>query len=315
MFLFEYTRFDRFELYCSVVRNPSLYSKYTYGSSDMVKNEQITVFDSDSDTTLYQYKASLDKIQNELMRFGLSPTQAKVFIFLGKYGSKSAPDIARALELPRTETYHVVNSLQSLGLVTAELTHPTKYSALEMKEAINSLVKQEQLRIDSLADKEDELSELWEQIPFFAVKTDETKQEKMQLLQGSGPIINKIKSMVSESMHTFKIYCSRQDASRFYHSEIFDMIEKSHSELQIIITPSDKIPDFLKSSEDKVRIIPKNSENKCFIVSDKKEVLMFLRNSSHPSHRVFACWSDSDSLVDMMDSLFELSWENGDVAY
>jgi len=283
--------------------------------SDMVKNEQITVFDNDSDTTLYQYKASLDKIQNELMIFGLSPTQAKVFIYLGKYGSKSAPDIARALDLPRTETYHVVNSLQSLGLVTAELTHPTKYNTLEMKEAIKALVKQEQLRIDSLADKEEELSELWKQIPVFAIKTDETKQEKMQLLQGTGPIINKISTMISESMETIKIYCSRQDASRFYHSEIFDMIEKSHAELQIIITPTDKTPDFLKDVEDNVRVIPKNTENKCFIVSDAKEVLIYLRNATHPSHRVFACWSDSDSLVDMMTSLFELSWENGEVAY
>ena len=281
----------------------------------MVKNEQITVFDSDSDTTLYQYKASLDKIQSELMRFGLSPTQAKVFIFLGKYGSKSAPDIARALELPRTETYHVVNSLQSLGLVTAELTHPTKYASLELKDAITSLVKQEQLRIDSLAEKEEELSELWKQIPVFAIKTDETKQEKMQLLQGSGPITNKIESMISKSMETIKIYCSRQDASRFYHSDIFDLIKKSHAELQIIITPTDKNPDFLKGVEDNVRIIPKNTENKCFIVSDAKEVLMFLRNASHPSHRVFACWSDSESLIDMMTSLFELSWENGEVAY
>ena len=165
----------------------------------MVKNEQITVFDSDSDATLYQYKASLDKIQNELMRFGLSPTQAKVFIFLGKYGSKSAPDIARALELPRTETYHVVNSLQSLGLVTAELTHPTKYSALDMKEAITSLVKQEQLRIDSLAEKEDELSKLWKQIPNFFTKKEPTEKEKFQMLQGSSRIHSKMKNMISNA--------------------------------------------------------------------------------------------------------------------
>ncbi len=274
-----------------------------------------SIFDSEADTSLYKYKSCLDKIQNELMKFGLSPTQAKVFIFLGKYGSKSAPDIARALGLPRTETYHVVNSLQSLALVTAELTHPTKYSALDMKEAITCLVKQEQLRIDSLADKEEEISELWKQIPVFAIKTDETKQEKMQLLQGTGPITNKIESMISESMETVKIYCSRRDASRFYHSEIFDMIKKSHAELQIIITPTDKTPDFLKDVEDNVRVIPKNTENKCFIISDAKEVLMFLRNASHPSHRVFACWSDSASLIDMMTSLFELSWENGEVTY
>ena len=282
----------------------------------MVKNDQITVFDSDSDTSMYKYKAGLDKIQSELMKFGLSPTQAKVFIFLGKYGTKSAPDISRALELPRTETYHVVNSLQSMGLVTAELDHPTKYSALDLRKAIASLVKQEQQRIDSLAEKEDDLAELWETIPFFAVKTDQSKQEKMQLLQGSGPITNKIKDMIGGCVGDFKIYCSRPDASRFYHSDILELLENSPAESQMILTPSMDIPDFLSSKNPQdVRIIPKNTEKKCFLISDSKEVLIFLRNVSHPSHRVFACWSDSESLVDMMTSLFELSWESAEVSY
>ena len=282
----------------------------------MVKNDQITVFDSDSDTSMYKYKAGLDKIQSELMKFGLSPTQAKVFIFLGKYGTKSAPDISRALELPRTETYHVVNSLQSMGLVTAELDHPTKYSALDLRKAITSLVKQEQQRIDSLAEKEDDLAELWETIPFFAVKTDQSKQEKMQLLHGSGPITNKIKDMIGGCVGDFKIYCSRPDASRFYHSDILELLENSPAESQMILTPSMDIPDFLSSKNPQdVRIIPKNTEKKCFLISDSKEVLIFLRNVSHPSHRVFACWSDSESLVDMMTSLFELSWESAEVSY
>ncbi len=282
----------------------------------MVKNNQITVFDSDSDTSMYKYKAGLDKIQSELMKFGLSPTQAKVFIFLGKYGTKSAPDIARALELPRTETYHVVNSLQSMGLVTAELVHPTRYSALDLRKAIGSLVKQEQQRIDTLADRENGLAELWEKIPFFAVKTDQTKQEKMQLLQGSGPITNKIKDMIDRCVGDFKIYCSRPDASRFYHSDIFALLENSPAESQMILTPSMDVPDFLSSENSQnVRIIPKNTEKKCFLINDSKEVLIFLRNVSHPTHRVFACWSDSESLVDMMTSLFELSWESAEVSY
>lgn len=280
------------------------------------KTEQITMFDSDSDTSQYKYKASLDKIQAELMKFGLSPTQAKVFIFLGKYGSISAPDIARALELPRTETYHVVNSLQSLGLVAAELTHPTKYSALDMRKAIIALVKQEQQRIDILAEKEESLAQLWDEIPFFAVKTDQSKQEKMQLLQGTGPIMNKIREMAGESMEEFKIYGTTQDTSRFYHSDIFDVVENSPAELRTILTPASKIPDFLsENNSEKVRIIPKNTENKCFVVSDSKEVLIFLRNATHPTHRLFACWSNSESLVDMMTSLFDLSWENAEVAY
>ncbi len=125
-----------------------------------MNENQITLFDNDSDTELYKHKLTLERIKNELINFGLTSNQSKVFIYLGKYGSKTASEISKALQLPRTETYHLVNSLQNLGLVTAELAHPTKYSAMEMKQAIETLVKQEQQRINNLADKEASLSEL-----------------------------------------------------------------------------------------------------------------------------------------------------------
>ena len=85
---------------------------------------------------MYKHKITLEKIRNELINFGLTKSQAKVFIYLRKYGSKTASEIAKALQLPRTETYHLVNSLQNIGLVLTELAHPTKYTAKDMKEAI-----------------------------------------------------------------------------------------------------------------------------------------------------------------------------------
>ena len=120
----------------------------------MTAEQQINIFDNESDTAMYKHKLTLEKIRNELINFGLTKSQAKVFIYLGKYGSKTASEIAKALQLPRTETYHLVNSLQNIGLVLAELAHPTKYTAKDMKEAISTLVKQEQERIDNLATKE-----------------------------------------------------------------------------------------------------------------------------------------------------------------
>ena len=80
---------------------------------------QISLFDNESDTAMYKHKLTLEKIKNELINFGLTKSQAKVFIYLGKYGSKTASEIAKALQLPRTETYHLVNSLQNIGLVVA----------------------------------------------------------------------------------------------------------------------------------------------------------------------------------------------------
>lgn len=277
---------------------------------------QISLFDSESDTAMYKHKLTLEKIKNELINFGLTKSQAKVFIYLGKYGSKTASEIAKALQLPRTETYHLVNSLQNIGLVVAELNHPTKYNALEMKEAISTLVNQEQERIDNLANKEESITAMWKEIPFFVVETDESKSEKMQLLHGTGPITNKIKEMINSSSEDFRIYGSVSDLLRMYHSDIFDWIESAPTNLKMIVSPLNKIPEFLSEiNSDKIRAIPSNSENKCFIVNDKKEVLIFMRNATHPSRQTFAWWSDSETLTDMMDSLFELSWEKGETLY
>ena len=278
--------------------------------------QQISLFDNESETAMYKHKLTLEKIKNELINFGLTKSQAKVFIYLGKYGSKTASEIAKALQLPRTETYHLVNSLQNMGLVVAELSHPTKYTAMEMGEAVATLVKQEQERIDTLATKEQSLSEMWKQIPFFAVETDESKSEKMQLLHGTGPITNKIKEMVGSSTEDFKIYGSVSDMLRMYHADIFDWIESAPTNMKMVVSPLNKTPEFLTEFDAKqIKAIPSNTENKCFIVNDKKEVLIFMRNATHPTRQIFAWWSDSETLVDMMATLFDLSWEKGEALY
>jgi len=76
----------------------------------MTEIKSISLFDNDSDTELYKHKITLDKIKNELINFGLTPNQSRVFIYLGKYGSKEASEISKALQIPRTETYQLVNS-------------------------------------------------------------------------------------------------------------------------------------------------------------------------------------------------------------
>jgi sugar-specific transcriptional regulator TrmB len=201
-------------------------------------------------------------------------------------------------------------------LVVAELAHPTKYSAMEMNQAISTLVKQEQERIDILATKEESLSEMWKGIPFFAVETDESKSEKMQLLHGNGPITNKIQDMVNSSSEDFRIYGSVSDLLRMYHSDVFDWINNAPTNLKLIVSPLNNTPEFLTEMDlGLVRAMPSNSENKCFIVNDKKEVLIFMRNANHPTRQTFAWWSDSETLVDMMSSMFELSWEKGEPLY
>ena len=118
---------------------------------------------------------------------------------------------------------------------------------------------------------------MWDAVPYFAVETDESKTEKMQILHGSGPISNKIKDMVISSKESIKVFGSMADVLRMYYSDVFDFIKESTSELEIIISPTSQLPEFLSDLEqNKVRMCDLNSANKCFIVKDSKEVLIFM---------------------------------------
>src|SRR6185312_1952450 len=109
--------------------------------------------------------------------FGLTSNQANVYIFLGKSGPKTASDVFKALGLPRTETYYIINTLQSRGIVTAELSSPTRYSALS--------INVEKKKINTLAKQQNEISELWNAVPTLAIETVDDEKEKLQMLQGN----------------------------------------------------------------------------------------------------------------------------------
>ncbi len=46
-----------------------------------------------------------------------------------------------------------------------------------------------------------------------------------------------------------------------------------------------------------------------------KKSFNFHEKYNHPTRQTFAWWSDSETLVDMMSTLYDLSWEKGESIY
>lgn len=280
----------------------------------MKPTEQVisTVFDSEPNSRLHEYKIELEKICKELLNFGLTKNQAKVFIYLGKYGSKTSPEVCKALKLPRTETYNVLNDLLNLGIITSEFQHPTKYSALPMNQAILTLVQEAQENVNKLSKKELEVAKIWNKVPSFNSNSSDEKLERFQMLQGAPRIENKMKDMIKNAKNKIKIICSEKDLSRFYYSDILEMVGSTPIDLKLIISPTQKIPRFIQTIDSsKIRLMTNNNEdNQCFIVKDSDEVLVFLRNADRPSKDAFAFWTNTNSLINSMNKLFDYSWQN-----
>jgi|APSaa5957512535_1039671.scaffolds.fasta_scaffold21842_1 HTH-type transcriptional regulator, sugar sensing transcriptional regulator len=282
----------------------------------MTNPDQITIFENEPDTELSKYQSHLKTIQDELRIFGLTENQSRVFMFLGKYGAKTAPVVAKALKLPRTETYHLLSALQNLGIVLAQFAHPIKFDALPMNEAIQIIINRERLKITELDEKKEEICDKWGKIPMFAIEADESLTEKMQTLQGSNSITNKLISMAENCKKEFLIFGSPLDINKLNYANIFDKVRENNAELKIVISPIiDKLDLLSEIGKRNVRAINSETSNKCFVVIDNKEMLTFVRNANHPTNEIIAQWSDSDTMTETMRYFFNLSWDNAEKFY
>lgn len=274
------------------------------------ETNQISIFDSTPDSQIYEYKLSVEKVQAELSQYGLTANQSKVFIFLGKYGAKTAPEVCKALKLPRTETYHLLSALQNKGIVSATFQHPIQFTALPLTKAIWILVNSEKERIKTLEQMEKGLSELWANIPTFG-STGEEIDEKFQMLQGANQIQSKITEMTDNFKDEFLILGSEKDFLKLYHGDFLESFVKSKQHFRFLSACSEKTVYIFDDLERKnIKKLDKDIQNNlCFFLKDNTELLFFTKNSNSPA-APFAMWTNSQSMIYSMKLLFESLWTN-----
>ncbi len=272
------------------------------------KITQTSVFDSTPDSQMYEYKQSIEKVQTELLKYGLTSNQSKVFIFLGKYGAKTAPEVCKSLKLPRTETYHLLSALQNKGIVTATFQHPIKFNAQPLEKAIWILVNSEKERVKSLEQMKKGLSELWDNIPTFDSIHDEV-EEKFQMLQGINQIHSKITEMTDNYDDEFLILGSEKDYLKLYLGDFLESFVKSKQKFRLLSACSEKTAYIFDDLERKnIKKLNNDIENHlCFILKDNTEMLFFTKNANSVDEP-FAMWTNSKSMSYAMKLLFESLW-------
>lgn len=72
-------------------------------------------------------------------RLGLTSYEAKVFIGLHRIGSGTARDVARVVDVPRSQVYSVAESLEERGLLEVQQSSPIRYRPVSVEEARTTL--------------------------------------------------------------------------------------------------------------------------------------------------------------------------------
>lgn len=271
-----------------------------------------TIFDSSSGSRLHDYKISADELKEQLSKFDLTENQSKVYIFLGKYGSQTAPEVCRALKIARTESYQLLAALQKKGIVLATFGHPIKFSALQLNKAVKTLVNAEKERIKSLEKQEETIVKLWDKIPEFLNEKIEGIENKFQMLEGANPINSKLKEMVSEAKEEIAVLGSEKDYLKLYHSDFLDNFSSKKCKSKIITSCTEKtmyIFDNIDKSQ--IRCMKSNIKDEiCFVMKDNNEMIFFTKKDGQSMQEVSAMWTDSSALIYSMKLLFDFIWSS-----
>lgn len=254
-------------------------------------------------------KTNYDEIRDALISFGLTPNQSKVFFYLGKIGAKTASDIAKAVNVPRSETYHLLTALQNKGIVEASFQHPIQFTALPIKKAINLLISTETERLNKLKKSGPMLEEIWEKIPRVASNDDEDGEEKFKVLQGGNQVNSKIFDMILNAKNECRILGSEKDFMKFYHANFLDALEENNVDYKLL-TPISKKSKYIFEDIDKSKVRSLCStvkENLCFLIKDDDEVLFFIKNEGN-NKEMRAIWTNSETIIYSKALLFNNMW-------
>lgn len=258
---------------------------------------------------MFHTDSPIQELTRMLVRYDLTPNQAKVYLFLSKIGVKTASDISKALKIPRTETYHLLSTLQQKGIIFSVFGKPTKFNAVGLEESLEILLNNEKNRISELESGKDSLIKLWSIIPNYAENDKASQDNKFQSLQGRNSILVKLEQMIKESKENILVLGTDADFKRFYFTEFTELLSKTKSNLKILTDFSENTPNIFEDMPSKTvkKIDDKNREDFCFIIKDDSEVIFFISNNKVKD--MLAVWTDSKAFVTTLRSLFSLMWK------
>jgi sugar-specific transcriptional regulator TrmB len=105
-----------------------------------------------------KYDQIFCSIQSILKKFGLTQNELKVYNHLIRNGPKRANEIGKDLDIYRTETYRLLHSLQTKGMINAIFDKPTKFVGIDYAKALDLLIKSQIENLNELRLMRDSLS-------------------------------------------------------------------------------------------------------------------------------------------------------------
>jgi len=240
------------------------------------------------------------KICKSLMKFGLSKNEARVFVYLAKYGEQKAHRISRALSLHRTETYKILKRLEEKSLAYRILDKPIKFAVIPISKALENLVQEEKQRIQQLEEEKKKILESWESV-LVPIRDPEVLGEFIQVLKGKNQIYIKASEIMENAENEILIVASNENLLQLFYSGVLDsLVEKAKKiKVEVITDSSLRSTYIIKKLKLKKNTLYIDFDGlPSFILSEKSLLLLFDNGNGKNGKR--ALWTNQKDMIDAL---------------
>jgi Predicted transcriptional regulators len=247
-----------------------------------------------------------------LVDFGISRTQAKVYLTLADKGTLTLRAASEFSGVGRPDTYRAMLDLKKEGLIETILDNPTRYRAIQIADAISILMGQKRKEIMNLKEKSNKLLTDFEQKTVNQVNVSDS--EFIVVPKGAASIKKRI-SAIKNAEYSVDCITSFKRFNQTLLVASDEIINAANRGVKIrfildkfvVNKPlSKEFEMFCKNSSCTVRFVQQTPQS-LVTIFDKKEAQIAMSEEGDLT-QVPTLWSNNLVLVKICQHYFETNW-------
>ncbi len=258
---------------------------------------------------------AINDIVAELQEYGLTRNEARVLIFLAKTGPSKASEVARAVQINRTETYRTIRNLQRRSLVEATFERPVRFQSVPFDKCLQILIDERKAKLRILEQRGENLRRQFDDVRVEPVAHE---VERFQVVEERIRIEQRVHSMYAEARKSVLTVLSSSEIVRADTSGLFDMLSQAvKMGLRVRVITAITLPNLeiirklrelieVRHLDLKAKPIPRVS------IIDDNEALFEITTAdeTHRTSEEVALWINSRAFVRNLQAYFEEMWNS-----
>ena len=253
------------------------------------------------------------KEETQLVEFGFTALQSKVYLALLRLGSARAGQLGKVTGIVRPEIYRILHELASKGLVQRTAGAPSTYGATPPDKGLSLVIDLYKKRLVDLERKKASLVKIFKAYPF---DQNGIAEEGFRLIVGADNVVLRARQMISEAKHEYAAIMSKYALKRAREDGVARVLASAKKrDLRIrVISEIDESNSAIADSLSKYVELRRSNGLLFYLdIFDRKEMLfgpaITDAELSNAVGRDTDLWTNNLQFVRGMYALFEHLWD------